>query len=272
MSSLRSGAPPAVRLPVLAVVVALLLLPLVPVVLWSVAGPWRYPDVLPPSLSGRGLSLLGGSQVLQALGTSVLVSTSVALLACLVGLPAGRAVGLHHFRGRRLVQLLLLAPVVVPALAVTLGLQVFFIRYGLADTVLGVVLVQLVPTLPYAATLLGAAFAGFDRAQEQQARVLGAGPWRTVWVVTLPLLRPALLTAFVLTFLISWSDYVLTLLVGGGVVTTLPLLLFSAIGSSDRTAAAALGLVVVLPPVLLVVVLTRLLGGRGDQLWGMARG
>ena len=56
-----------------------------------------------------------------------------------------------------------------------------------------------------------------------------------------------------LTFLISWSEYVLTLLIGGGRVTTLPLLLFAAIGSSDRTAAAALGLLVVLPPVLLVL-------------------
>ena len=46
-------------------------------------------------------------------------------------------------------QFLLLAPVIVPGLAVTLGIQVFFIRYGLADTVAGVVLVHLIPTVPY---------------------------------------------------------------------------------------------------------------------------
>ncbi|MBC7552243.1 MAG: ABC transporter permease subunit, partial [Cellulomonas sp.] len=142
-------------------------------------------------------------------------------------------------------------------------------------TVAGVVLVQLMPTVPYAALLLGAAFADFDVALERQARVLGAGPLRTLLVVTLPVLRPALLTAGLLTFLVSWSEYVLTLLVGGGTVTTLPLLLFAAIGSSDRTAAAALGLLVVAPPVVLVVVVTRVLkhGGRvGATWWGFARG
>ena len=145
-------------------------------------------------------------------------------------------------------------------------------RYGLSDRVSGVVLVQLMPTVPYAATLLGAAFASFDTDYERQARALGAGMLRTLWTVTLPILRPALVTTALLTFLISWSEYILTLLIGGGQVTTLPLLLFAAIGSSDRTAAAALGLLVVLPPVLLVLAAARLFRNR-DLAWlGMARG
>ena len=266
----RSPGHSAWRGAAVAVVAVVTVLPMLPVVLWAVAGAWRYPALLPPELSTRGLRLLLGDGVLAALGTSVLVSTSVALLACLVGLPAGRALGLHRFRGRRLVQFLLLAPIIVPPLAVTLGLQVFLIRYGLADTVAGVVLVQLVPTVPYAASLLAAAHADLDTDHEQAARVLGAGPVATLRHVSLPLLRPALVTAFLLTFLISWSEYVLTLLVGGGRVTTLPLLLFSAIESSDRTAAAALGLLVVAPPVLLVLALTRV-AGRDVAWMGVSR-
>lgn len=255
----------------LAGVIAVVLLPLLPVVLWAVSGAWRYPDLLPPSLSDRGLRLVADADVVAALGTSVLISTAVALLACAVGLPAGRALGLHVFRGRRLVQFLLLAPVIVPPLAVTLGLQVFFLRYGLADTIPGVVLVQLMPTVPYAATLMAASYANLDTDHERQARVLGASPWRTQLAVTLPLLRPALLTTFLLTFLISWSEYILTLLIGGGRVTTLPLLLFAAIESSDRTAAAALGLLVVLPPVVLVLLAARFVGGRDAAWLGVAR-
>ena len=133
---------------------------------------------------------------------------------------------------------------IVPGLAVALGIQVFFIRYGLADTAAGVVIVQLIPTVPYAATLLGGAFANLDLDYEAQARSLGAGPVRVLWFVTLPLLRPALVLTALFTFLISWSEYVLTLLIGGGQVQTLPLLLFAAIGSSDMTAAAAYGLLV----------------------------
>lgn len=259
------------RILVAAIVVAILL-PLLPLVIWSVSGSWRYPELVPQRFSARGFGLIGGPEVGSALLTSLFVSSGVAVLACAIGLPAGRAIGLHRFRGRRAVQFLLLAPVIVPGLAVTLGTQLFFVRYGLSDTVAGVVLVQLMPTVPYAAILLGAAFATFDTDYERQARALGAGPWRTLTSVTLPLLRPALVTTALLAFLISWSEYILTLLIGGGRVTTLPLLLFAAIESSDRTAAAALGLLVVAPPVLLIVAAGRLLERRDATWLGLARG
>lgn len=246
------------------------LLPVVPLLLWAWNASWRYPDLLPSAPTSRGLSLVLSEQVVTALLTSLLVGVCVSVLACAIGLPAGRLLGLTRFAGRGAVRFLLLAPVLVPALAVTLGLQVFFIRFGLADNVAGVVLVQLVPTVPYAATLLTAAFEDYDLDLERAARTLGAGRWRVLVNVTLPTLAPAVLLTALLTFLISWSEYILTLLIGGGQVQTLPLLLFAAIGSSDRTAAAALGLLVAVPPVLLVVAARRLLR-RTPLAFGLAR-
>lgn len=240
------------------------LLPLLPLLVWAVSGRWRYPGLLPQRISGRGLRLLvdSRSQALHGLLTSAVIGVGVAALACLIGFPAGRALGLYRFRGRRLVQFLLLAPVIVPGLAVTLGIQVFFVRYNLSDTVVGVILVQLMPTVPYAATVLGAAFANLDVDYERQASALGAGPGRTLLFVTVPLLRPAIIITALFAFLISWSEYILTLLVGGGRVQTLPLLLFAAIGSSDTTAAAALALLVIVPPLLLVAAASRVLATR----------
>lgn len=243
--------------------------PLVPLVLWSGARSWPYPDLLPTDGTARGLALIVSPESWHALVTSVIIATAVALLSCAIGLPAGRVIGLHRFRGRRLVQFLLLAPVIVPGLAVILGLQVFFIRWGLSETVLGVVLVQLVLTVPYAAAIMGGSFESFDIDLEHQAHVLGAGTWRTTTLVTIPTLAPALAASLLLAFLISWSEYILTLLIGGGQVQTLPLLLFAAISSSDTTAAAALGLLVVVPPVLLVLFASRLV--RGGMLLGMVR-
>jgi len=167
--------------------------------------------------------------------------------------------------------MLFLAPVIVPGLAVALGVQIAFIRYGLADTVAGVVLVQLMPTIPYVTLAMGAAFANFDTAYEDQARVLGAGPLRTFWSVTLPAVRPGLAVAAYFAFLISWSEYILTLLVGGGTVKTLPLLLLAYIGSSDLNEAAALALVFVVPPVLLIVPMTKYLTGDQRAVVGLGR-
>ncbi len=255
------------------VLIAGALVPLVPLVVWAFAGQWRYPTLRPQQLSLRGIRLLADprSQIPQALLTSTVIATSVAVLAGVVGYPAGRAVGLYRFRGRRAVQFLLLAPVIVPGLASAVGLQVFFIRYGLADSAAGVVLVQLIPTVPYAATVLAAAFANLDTDYERQARALGAGPLRVLLFVTLPLMRPALLLAGLFAFLISWSEYVLTLLIGGGQVTTLPLLLFAAISSSDTTAAAALALLLIGPPLLLVVASARMLSARSGAVIGLGR-
>ncbi len=249
------------------------LLPLVPLLVWAFSGQWRYPGIIAQQASLRGLRVLSNprSQIPHGLLTSTVIALAVAVLACLIGYPAGRAVGLYRFRGRRLVQFLLLAPVIVPGLAAAVGLQVFFIRYGLSDTAAGVVLVQLMPTVPYAATVLGAAFANLDLDYERQARALGAGPVRVVLFVTLPLLRPAILLAGLFAFLISWTEYVLTLLIGGGQVTTLPLLLFAAISSSDTTAAAALALLVIVPPLLLVAVAGRVLSATSGAVIGMGR-
>lgn len=252
------------------VLAAALLVPLVPLLVWAVAGEFRYPALV-PTFSGRGLALLGDDAVRSALGTSVLIGLSVAVLATLVGTAAGRALGLYAFPGRRAVQLLLLAPVLVPTLAVTLGVQVFFIRYGLADTVGGVVLVQLIPTVPYASLVMAASFASFDMDTEDAGQVLGAGPLRRLRHVTLPAVAPGMAVAALFAFLISWSEYILTLLIGGGTVQTLPLLLFASIGSADLTAAAALSLVIAAPPVLLVALTARFLTGDRAAVVGFGR-
>ncbi len=87
---------------------------------------------------------------------------------------------------------------------------------------------------------------------------------------TAPVLRPAVVVAGLFAFLISWSEYVLTLLVGGGQVTTLPLLLFAAVGSTDTTAAAALALLVIAPPLAVVLAASRSCWGHRGRRWGGA--
>lgn len=238
----------------LLLVLVVLWAPLVPLLVRAFAVSWRFPEALPAKLSMRGIhNVVGpGGEVLHGLVLSLGIGVAVAFLACLVGWPAGRALGLHRFRGRRAVQVLLLTPVIVPTLAAAMGLQVLFIRIGVAGTAVGVVLVQLIPAVPYATSVLAAGFANLDADYETQARALGAGPVRRTWSVTVPLLRAPLVAAAVLAFLISWSDYLLAFLVGSGRVQTLPVQLFAAVNATDATTAAAVSLAVILPPLVLV--------------------
>ena len=250
-----------------------LLLPFVPLLLWSVARRYPYPALLPTERSSRPLGLLVDpqSEVLQGLVSSTVIALAVAAVASLVGLSAGRALGLHAFRGKRLVQFLLLAPVVVPGIAVTLGIQVFFIRYGLADTRRGVVLAHLIAAVPYVTLVMGSVYANLDTRIEEQARTLGAPPLQVLLRVTLPAVAPGLAVGALFAFLISWGEYVLTLLVGGGTVKTLPLLLYAYLGSTDTPVAAALAFALIVPPVLLLALTSRLLAGQDAPLAGFGR-
>ena len=263
----------AVRLIGLPLLLGGLLLPFVPLLLWSVAERYPYPALTPTVTSSRPLRLLAdpGSEVLEGLVNSVVIAVAVAVVAGLVGLSAGRALGLHAFRGKRAVQLLLLAPVIVPGLAVTLGIQIYFIRFGLSDTRQGVVLAHLLSAVPYVTLVMASVYANLDLRLEDQARTLGAGPVQVLLRITLPALAPGLAVAALFAFLISWGEYVLTLLIGGGAVKTLPLLLYAYLGSTDTPVAAALGLALVLPPVLLLAVTSKVLSGQGTPLAGFGR-
>lgn len=240
-----------------------LLLPFLPLLLWAVARRYAFPALLPTSTSLRPARLLldPGSQVLRGLVQSTQVALAVVVLSCAVGLCAGRAMGVHRFRGRRAVQLLLLAPVLVPGLAVVLPLDVHLIRLGLDGTVRGVVLVHLLAAVPYVTLVMSSVFANLDLRLEDQARVLGAGPAQVLLRVTLPTVAPGLAVAALFAFLLSWGEYVLALTVGAPNVRTLPVLLYAYVGSADLPVAAALGLALVLPPVVLLLLTSRFLSG-----------
>lgn len=247
------------------VVSTLLLLPIVVFALYAFSQRWFYPQVLPHEWTVGPLGfVLADPQTIRALFSSLVVATAVTLVSLAVAWPAGRALGMREFPGKGLVLLLVFLPTVVPPVAVGMGLNILFLRIGLAGTGLGVTLVHLIPTLPYVLFSLTAFFTRYDRGYEEQATVLGAGPVRVFLRIALPLARPGLAVAAVFAFLVSWSQYLLTLLIGGGRVITLPMLLFSAAAGGDTTTVAVLSLVFVAPPILLIGVAARYLGGPQD--------
>ncbi len=172
----------------LAVAAALVALPFVPLVLWAVAGEWRFPDLLPTVWSPRGVAHLvePGGGVLGATLNSLLIGLATAAASVAVGLPAGMAVGGYEWRFKGPVIFFVLLPILVPPLASTMGVHVTFIRLGFADTVFGVFLVHLVPTVPYTALILAGVFSERTGELEEAARTLGASAWQAFLRVTLP--------------------------------------------------------------------------------------
>jgi putative spermidine/putrescine transport system permease protein len=248
------------------VLVALLSLPFVPLLLASGAEGYFFPQLLPEVWSTRAWSIVlaRDGQAWAAMRDTVVVAVAVTVLSLLVAVPAGRVLGTLRVPGRRLIELLLFAPVLVPSIAVAIGLHIVFVRLGLDGGLTGVVLVHLVPATPYVVLLSAAVFSNADLELEAQARSLGASWMQTVRHVTIPLVAPGLAVAALFGFLISWGQYALTLVIGGGRVVTLPILVFASAAGSDVAVTAATALFHVLPVVGLLVLTTRVLG-RADH-------
>lgn len=247
-----------------------ILLPLAPLVIWAFSFSWFYPDLFPTQFSLRAwLYLLSPvSRTAEAALASGGVALIVTLFSLVVGLPAGRALGLYNFRGKKIVQFLILAPVIVPGLAVVMGIHLVFIRLGLAGTWLGVALVHLISTLPYVVMVMSSVFANYQPELEEQARTLGAKPIAVFLYVTCPVIWPGLMVAGMFAFIISWEQYLVTLLVGGGQVITLPLLLVNFATGNNNPVTAALSLVFIAPSLIILVFTSKYLVGEKAALGG----
>jgi putative spermidine/putrescine transport system permease protein len=241
------------------------LLPFAALVLWAFSSRWFYPHLLPEQWGLRAWAYVfgtAGAQMTEALGQSVLVAAVTAIVSLAGGVPAGRALGLYHFRGKDLMSIILMLPIIVPPLCVAMGLHLWLLQIGIAGTFGGVVLVHLAFCLPYATFVMWGVFSNYNPDFEGQARSLGASRLSVIGRVTIPLILPGIAVAALFSFLLSWSQYLSTLIIGAGTVTTLPILLFALMGSGDRPVAAAVSIVFVIPALAALAASARYLGSR----------
>ena len=225
---------------VLITLLVCIFVPLAVMVLWSVTGRWPWPNLLPESLTLRTVRELffGSADLPGLLRSSISLGLTVAVLGTAIGILTARATELYHFRGRELVRFGVWLPLLVPGTVFAMGIQITLIRLGLSDTIAGVVLVHLIAALPYCITIMTDVTRGLGVKLEEQAMVLGASPHRAFWETTLPGLLPGILSSVSMGFIMSYSPYFTTLMVGGGRVKTIALVLVPYIQSGDRALSA----------------------------------
>lgn len=236
-------------------------LPLVPLVVWAVADRWSAPAVLPQDWGLSGTAAAWSEGAGPALLRSVGLGALVAALATPLGATAGRALTSGALPAAPVVGAVLLAPLVLPPFALALGMDVLLLRLGVPAWA-GVTLLLTVAAVPYTTYVMRTAYGAYDRAFEDEARTLGASARQVLRSVWLPLMAPALAASAFLAFLVGWSDYVVTVLVGGGRIVTLPVLVASAASAvGNESQVAVLSLLTALPPIALLLVV----GGLGRR-------
>ncbi len=205
-------------------------------------GGW-FPDGLVTRWYGYADSEFGMVDVLRF---TLVVTLAVAFLACLFGVPAAYVLARARFRGKRALVLLYLLPMLMPPFTYGIPLASLLYRAQLAGTLPGVILINLVPALPFVILVMTPFIEQLDPNLESAGRMLGASPWALFRRVLLPLLVPGVLTAALLVVVRTMGLFELTFLVSGADSQTLVVALYSAIfGAGIRPAQAVDAMAVV---------------------------
>jgi putative spermidine/putrescine transport system permease protein len=192
----------------------------------------------------------------DAIVHSFQIALTVAVLATIIGTAAALALTRGRFPGRRVVNALFLAPMIVPIVVSAVGIYAVFIRWHLTGTFRGFVLAHTVIALPYAIVPITATLRGFDRRLETAAASLGAGPWTTLRRVTLPLIAPGMLSGALFAFAASLDETVVSLFLVSPTYRTLPVQMFTSVTRDvDPTVAAAATMIFVLTSAIVAVAL-----------------
>lgn len=215
---------------------------------------WGEPIQRKPSIRAWEL-LMNEGEFLNSVGVSVGIGIIVLALNFLIGISAGKVFSFSSFRGKSMVEALMMLPLFIPVLVVAIGLHITFIRYGLSDHWVGVALVHLVPTIPYSIKMFKTGYERIGSKLIEQSTMLGGSAIQRLYHIELPLLLPSIRSVLFLTIVISLSQYVLTAIIGGGNVVTLAMVYYPFTDTADEAVMAAFSIVFALIPIMLYIIL-----------------
>ncbi len=235
------------------VLINLVMIPFVFLLFLSIAGTWFFPDVLPGHWSLNAWhGLFSGNDFWWVLLKSVVLSSSVAILATAMAFFISRQLSRHRYRD--ILHSIAYLPYSFSPVIYAFCIQFLFIRSGLKGTYAGVLIAQLLISFPFAVLLFSKHWNHELKNQEILSMSLGASEYQTIVRVTLPLTMRLIKLSLIQTFLISWFDYGISLVIGRGIAQTAILRIYQYIAEANIAYAATASLVLLIPPVMLSIV------------------
>lgn len=190
--------------------------------------------------------VLTNGRYVEPFWNSIELAVVTTLLSLIIGTLLAMVFTRYKFRGKGALQSLFLAPLVVPMLLLGIGLLMFYSKLGINATFLRLVLAHVVLTVPYVIRTMSSVFANLNRSVEEAASTLGATPWQTFYLVTLPMVQPALAASAFFSFILSFDELVLALFLTSPDFNTLPMLIYSDIQFNMTPAIAAISSIIIL--------------------------
>jgi len=201
--------------------------------------------------------LFSNEEMLKAATNSIVIAIVASLLATVLGTMAG--IAMHRYKSR-LLPFMVLTPIAMPEILLGVSLLIFFITtFGEESlSLLTVIVAHTTFCIGFVAIIVRARLAGMDESIFEAARDLGASPWQTFRLVTLPLIMPGVVAGALMAFTLSIDDFVITFFTAGAGVPTLPLTIYTMVKIAVTPEVNALSTLLMLMTLTLIVVAGKL--------------
>lgn len=177
--------------------------------------------------------MLDNPALLRALENSVKVGAAVAVISTFLGIFAAKAMTRYHLPGKGPLTSFIMLPLVVPGIILGIALLVISNTVGMDLSLYTIALAHTLVAVPFAMLVLMSRLEGFDKSLEEASMDLGEGAFQTFMRVTLPLAWPGILASVLLTFTISFDEFILAFFLAGNEVT-LPIYIWSQLRFPNR--------------------------------------
>ena len=210
----------------LGVILIIMYLPIVLVILYS----FNYSKI---SSVWEGFSLrwyealFKDKALFEALINSIILGVLSSLSAAVIGTLGAVGMFRSNFKGKGIIEYISTLPIMVPEIILGMVFLVFFALIGLPFGMITLVIAHTTFCIPYIYMQVNARLVGLDRSYVEAAKDLGAGELRAFWDITLPLIRPAIISGIFLSFAMSFDDVVISIFVTGVNTNTLPIKIYT---------------------------------------------
>ncbi|MFC1708809.1 carbohydrate ABC transporter permease [Candidatus Omnitrophota bacterium] len=262
-------------IPIVILFAAMFIFPLYIMFMVSVSAPQDMLTQRPPYLI-RNFTLehlrdviSSGEAFFSPLKQSCLVAFFTSIFSLLIAIPAAYVISRFNYKLKYALVLIIFMTRMVPEVSIALPVSVSFIKMGLFDTTLGLVLAHLIRTLPITCFILVGVFSSFPKELEKQARIDGCSRIKAITKVVLPLSAGGIAVAGIFSFLCSWDEFIYASYLSLA-NTTMPLKMYYYISRGDVFYSATYALIITLPVLLVTLALQKYI--RPDYLSGAIKG
>lgn len=237
--------------------------PLLNTFMLAFANVYQYPDILPSEIGFQWWGfVLDQQNLIDSIMNSFFIAFVSTFLSLLICLPAAYALARFEFKGKKIIMFSFLFSNAFPKIGLYTAMGILFYRLNLMGTLAGVLIIHIINTLMFMVWLPAGAFRSVHKQQEEAARDVGAGPFRTFVKVSLPLAAPGIAIASVYTFLGSLDEAQGTLLVGFPQIQTMATSMYGIIFSYPPAAGAVFALLLMIPSGIVLFLFRKYIGPK----------